>query len=115
MFGKFSVKSVSRLWHGWRHKVTEISLNLVDSLIVLTTAWGDLMLRWLLVVDLLDHARLLLVVQALRDGCLLIPVLDLLFHAVVEHAEAEEIDRNGNDTDDNYDDKEPCLQIVKAF
>ena len=54
-------------------------------------------------------------VQALRDGFLLSLVLNLLLHAVVEHAEAEEIDGNANEAQDDYEDKEPCLQVVKAF
>ena len=80
------------------------------------TVLGDLMLRllrwllvvsllrWLLVVSLLSHGRLL-VVQALRDGFLLSLVLNLLLHAVVEHAEAEEVDGNANETENNDHDK----------
>ena len=81
------------------------------------TVWGDLMLRllrWLLVVSLLNHGRLL-VVQALRDGFLLSLVLNLLLHAVVEHAEPEKVDGNANEAGNNDDDKDPCLQRVKAF
>ena len=72
------------------------------------------LLRWLLVVDLLNHGRLL-VVQALCDSCPLFLILNLLLHAVVEHAEAEKIDRHANEAANNDNGKDPCFQLVKAF
>ena len=51
-------------------------------------------------------------VQALRDGCLLVVVLNLLLPAVVEHAEPEEVDGDANEADNDDYCKDPCFQVL---